>query len=83
MDDHDHYRILILQIWVLCLKEEPLSCCRKETVSCWVISCVPCSPGPQQSTWHNIQSLNEAGVQEMNEKVVSFEQKNEMTRMIF
>ena len=37
----------------------------------------------QQSTWHNIQSLNEAGVQEMNEKVVSFEQKNEMTRMIF
>lgn len=52
-------------------------------MSHWVISCVPCSPGPQQSTWHNMQSLNEAGVQEMSEKVVSFEQRNEMTRMIF
>ena len=83
MNDHDHYRSLILQLWVLCLKEETLSCCRRETVSHWVISCVPCSPGPQQSTWHNMQSLNEAGVQEMSEKVVSFEQRNEMTRMIF
>ena len=45
-------------------------------MSHWVISCVPCSPGPQQSTWHNMQSLNEAGVQEMSEKVVSFEQRN-------
>lgn len=78
MNDRDHYRILILQIWVLCLKKNHCLVAGKKTVSCWVISCVP-----QQSTSHNIQSLNEAGVQEMNENIVSFEQKNEMTRMMF